>query len=239
MKNRPDIHTTTDYSLFKPINGNREINQLHFDRICQSMADNYLFTIIFVNEKHEIIDGQHRFEAIKHLGLPLNYVILEGMGLEEVQIYNHFLKKWNADDYLHGYVELRKPEYIAYKKFKDKYQFGHNETMAMLTGAQKNGGNVYNKFIIGNFKITHLKEATHLAERIWMFDGLYDGFRRRAFVYAMIFLTSNPSFDFLEFYNKIKAQPSLLSHCNEAKQYVALIEEIYNYRRREKVSLRF
>jgi hypothetical protein len=239
MKNRPNIHTTSDYSLFKPINGNRKIDQLHYERLCKSMADNYLFTVLYVNDKHEIIDGQHRFEAIKSLGLPVHYAIIEGAGLEQVQVYNHFLKKWDSEDYLHGYIELGKPEYIAYKKFKDKYQFGHNETMSMLTGAKGGGGGVYNAFITGRFTITHLKEATYLAERIWMFNGIYDGFRRRAFVYAMLYLNSKSNFDFLEFYNKIKAQPSLLSHCNEAKQYILLIEEIYNYRRREKVNLRY
>jgi ParB-like chromosome segregation protein Spo0J len=30
------------------------------------MAENYLFTVIIVNEKYEIIDGQHRFDVIKN-----------------------------------------------------------------------------------------------------------------------------------------------------------------------------
>jgi hypothetical protein len=159
MKHRPNIHTTSDYSLFKPIGGNREINQLHYERLRKSMAENCLFTVLYVNEKHEIIDGQHRFEAIKSLGLPVHYVIIEGAGLEQVQVYNHFLKKWDCDDYLHGYIELGKPEYISYKKFKDKYKFGHNETMSMLSGMGKAGGSIYNTFITGNYRITHLKEA--------------------------------------------------------------------------------
>jgi hypothetical protein len=239
MKDRPQIHTTTDYSLFSHINGNREVSQLHLERLRKSMSDNYLFTVIFVNEKHQIIDGQHRFEAIKSLGLPLNYVILEGKGLQEVQTFNLFQKKWTTDDYLHGYLELGKSEYAIYKSFKDRYGFGHNETMAMLAGMSANGGGQYQHFINGTFRVTHLEEATRHAERIWMFNGIYSGYQRRTFVFAMLYLFNKPNFEFIDFYNKIKAQPSLLTHCNDAKQYVHLIEEIYNYRRREKVSLRY
>lgn len=228
-----------DYSLFKPVNGNRELNQLHLDRIKKSMSENCLFTILYVNEKHEIIDGQHRFEALKSLGLPIHYVVLEGAGLQDVQIYNHFLKKWNSDDYLSGYCELGYPQYIAYKKFKDKYGFGHNETMSMLSGARTGNGGTYNDFITGRFRITHLKEATMTAEKIWMLNGIYDGFQRRSFVYAIVYLLTKPHFDFMEFLQKIKSQPSLLTHCNDTKQYVLLIEEVYNYRRRDKINLRY
>jgi hypothetical protein len=228
-----------DYSLFKPVNGNRELNQLHLERIKKSMSQNCLFTILYVNEKHQIIDGQHRFEALKALGLPINYIVIEGAGLQDVQIYNHFLKKWDSDDYLSGYCELGYPEYLKYKAFKDRYQFGANETMALLTGARAGGGGVYNDFITGKFRVTNLSQATDVAQKIWMLEGVYDGFRRRAFVFAMMYLLGKPHFDFMEFLQKVKAQPTLLSHCNEAKQYVLLIEEVYNYRRREKVNLRF
>ena len=61
------VHTTTDYFLFKPINGNRNINRLHLSRLKKSIEENYLFTVIIVNENYEIIDGQHRFECIKEL----------------------------------------------------------------------------------------------------------------------------------------------------------------------------
>ena len=43
----------------------------------------------------------------------------------------------------------------------------------------------------------------------------------------------------LQSFYKSKNQPSALTDCNDSKQYVSLIEEIYNYRRREKVNLRY
>jgi hypothetical protein len=238
-KHSNQVHTTTDYFLFKPIEGNRTKNLLHISRLKKSMEKNYLFTVIIVNEHYEIIDGQHRFECVKELQLPLNYIICKGYGLNEVHVLNQNSKTWNADDYLTGYCNLGDKNYLQYKKFKDKYQLGHNESMAILSGNNSISKLLVENFKDGKFKIVDLKNAEEKAEKIWMFKDIYEGFKRRAFVYAMLYLFDKPQFDFAEFLQKVRNQPSALTNCNDAKQYISLIEEIYNYRRREKVNLRY
>jgi ParB-like chromosome segregation protein Spo0J len=79
-----EILKTSDYTLFRTIEGNRNINLLHLNRLRQSMLEKYLFTIIIVNENMEIIDGQHRFTVCRELGLPVYYVICQDYGLAEV-----------------------------------------------------------------------------------------------------------------------------------------------------------
>ena len=74
-KNSIQVHTTTDYNRFITVGGNRNKNQLHLMRLRKSIEKKYLFTVILVNESYEIIDGQHRFEIIRELNLPLHYVI--------------------------------------------------------------------------------------------------------------------------------------------------------------------
>ena len=78
---------------------------MHINRLKKSMADNYLFTVIIVNENYEIIDGQHRFDVIK-IKTPLHYIMCCGYGLNEVHILNQNSKTWNADDYATGYCNL-------------------------------------------------------------------------------------------------------------------------------------
>jgi hypothetical protein len=239
VKYSNQVHTTIDYYLFKPIDGNRNKNQLHLNRLKKSMSDNLLFTVIIVNEKYEIIDGQHRFDVVRDLTLPLNYIVCEGYGLNEVHILNQNSKTWNADDYLTGYCNLGNKDYLKYKEFKEKYNFGHNECMAMLTGINVGGGELFNLFKNGLFKITDYNEACLQADKIMLFEPYYDGCKRRAFVYALLELFDKEQFEFTEFLQKVKLQPSALTNCNDIKQYVSLIEEIYNYRRREKVNLRY
>lgn len=51
VKHSNQVHTTTDYFLFKSIEGNRNKNLLHINRLKKSMSENYLFTVIIVNDK--------------------------------------------------------------------------------------------------------------------------------------------------------------------------------------------
>ncbi len=240
VKKENQVHTTTDYSLFKSIDGNRNKNLLHINRLKKSMSENYLFTIITVNEKYEIIDGQHRFEIIKELNLPLNYVICEGYGLNEVHILNANSKTWSSDDYLEAYCKLGYSDYILYRNFKQRYGFGTRENVSILSG-----GNIYVKtdhmkeFFKGNFKVVNYSECCNMAEKIELISKYYKGYKRRAFVYAMISLFKNKNFNFDEFIQKLQYQQNQLVDCVNSSQYIALIEEIYNFRRREKINLRY
>ena len=72
-----------------------------------------------------------------------------------------------------------------------------------------------------------------------MIEPYYAGVRRRSFIYAMMSLFKNPNFEYTEFIQKLKLQPTALQDCTNINNYKTLIEEIYNYRRREKVNLRF
>jgi hypothetical protein len=231
------VHTTTDYFLFKSIDGNRNKNLLHINRLKKSMSEYYLFTIIIVNEKYEIIDGQHRFDVIQELKLPLHYVICKGYGLEEVHILNANSKTWNSDDYLEGYCNLGNDNYKKYKEFKDTYGLGHRECMIILSGESDHS--IVNTFYRGEFKIKNYNESCIIAEKILLIEQYYDGTKRRAFVFAMLKLFKNSNFEFTEFLQKLKCQPNSITDCLNINQYVSLIEEIYNYRRREKVNLRF
>jgi hypothetical protein len=243
LKNEPmancstQVQTTTNYFLFKPIEGNRNKNLLHINRLKESMSENYLFTVIIVNEKLEIIDGSHRFDVIQDLKLPLNYIVVKGYGLNEVHILNRNSKTWNADDYLTGYCNLGYDHYLKYASFKEKYNLGHNETMSLLFG-------IPNKididvFYRGDFKVKCLKTAEEIIEKIMMIEPYYNAVKRRSFIYTMMSLFKNKNFEFTEFLQKLKLQPTALQDCTSVTNYKVLIEEIYNYRRRDKVNLRY
>ena len=239
VKTSNQVHTTTDYFLFKPIDGNRNKDLLHLNRLRKSMEQNYLFTVIIVNENYEIIDGQHRFEIISEFKLPLHYIICKGYGIKEVHILNLNSKTWNAGDFLTGYCNLGYKDYLRFREFYNKYGFGYNESIAMLTGNTTNGGSDFQKFQKGEFKITHWSDACKNAERLCLFKDFFPYWKNRSFVFAMLILFKNNNFEFVEFYKKVKDQPNLLMKCSDSMQYISLIEEIYNYRRREKINLRY
>jgi hypothetical protein len=232
------VQTTTNYSMFTPIDGNRTLNELHKNRLRKSMEQNYLFTVIIVNEKKEIIDGQHRFTCIKELDLPLHYIVCEGYGIKEVHILNENNKTWNMDDYLDGYCKLGYDDYILYKSFKDKYKFNHNVCISLLS-------KVFNKryfqdFSKGLFKVENYKKGCEIADCLMRIAPFYKGYSRREFVSVIISLIkNNKKFDFDHFLTKVKKQPTSLVDCTTQDSYRMLIEDIYNYKSRDKVNLRY
>ena len=81
--------------------------------------------------------------------------------------------------------------------------------------------------------------AQDWANKIRMVGTYYNGYDRRPFISAIIFLFSNDLFDFNEFMHKLRLQPSALVDCVNAEQYRTVIEDIYNWRSRNKVSFKY
>lgn len=231
------IHTTTNYAQFKQLTGNRSINKSHKAKLMESMRKNYRFTVITVNERNEVIDGQHRLSCAKELGLPVHYVVCEGYGLNDVQQLNANLKRWTTNDYLDGYCEMGNEEYLFYRSFKSTFGLGHKECLRLLTGTYN--GESFDDFREGNFVVKHRVRAMDFAEKIVALEDLYPGVRRQAFVYAMIDMLELPQFDYDRFRSKLERQRAKMHDCSTSAQYKDLIETIYNFYTSDKVNLRF
>ena len=225
------VMMTNDYNMFKYIDGNRDVNKLHLKRLRESIAEKYITVPIIINEKNQIIDGQHRFQSARDLNKPVYYIKIDGLDLQDVQRLNTNTKNWTADAYLDGYCRLGLPDYIKYREYKNKYGFGHNEVSALLLNNTRYHGGRNLDFKNGTFKINDYNLAVKNAEKIHMVSKFYDGFQRRAFVYAMLDLFKNPDYNHAEFLNKLSYQSVKLVDCTDVQQYLILIEEIYNYKR--------
>lgn len=233
------IYQTNDYGLFSYATGNRPINDGHVREIVNSMEKEYLMTIIFVNERFEIIDGQHRHRAIQQLGKPLFFSVVNGYGEDEMQIYNLNGSNWNNSDFCSRFIALGNQNYIDYRRFRNKYKFGHGESLMMLTNAVKFSTQI--GFKEGLFEIRNYKEACEIAEEIYRVEPYFkDGFRNRGFVLCIFnLLKNNKSFSMDKFIHKCKEHTSFLKKCATTDQYMDMIEHLYNYRSANKVSLKY
>jgi hypothetical protein len=236
-KNSTQVHQTNNYDLFKSIDGNRNKNALHIQRLRKSIASKYLFTVIIVNENYEIIDGQHRFQVLRELGLPIYYVICKGYSIEEVQILNANSKTWSTTDYLAGYCNMGYPDYIEFDRFMKRHKICWQVASVLLHGGDS--GRVVESFKAGTYKIKDLYFAEAAVKKLQEVGKYYDGYKRRWFVWALVRLLKKDTFQFEEFLHKLKQQPTALKHCTDVNEYISVMEAIYNYRRGEKVNLRF
>lgn len=99
MKQTNEIKRTNNYDMFKRLEGNRFVDPKKVNKLKKSINEvGYISNPIIVNEKMEVIDGQHRLEALKELG---NKQLQKG-GLEVSQFeYENAIIKLN---YLNRYI---------------------------------------------------------------------------------------------------------------------------------------
>jgi len=229
------VQQTTDYSKFKFLQGNRDINKAHAQRIKDSMENKTIISPILVNEKNEVIDGQHRLKALQELGKPVHYLKVNGYGLDEVQILNMNSKNWTTEAFLDSYVDLGYTEYIKFQEFKDSYDFNFSAALILAAGLNIR----FETFRIGKFKFDDLSEAYQRADKVTMIKPYFDNYNHATFVRTMLQLFENENFEFSQFMSKLSYQPRALQIQQRVSQYLVMIEEIYNFKSRDKVSLRF
>lgn len=255
MKIVNQVNQTNDYNLFKSLKGNRSVNKLHVQRLKESFKGDYLMSPIIVNQSYEIIDGQHRFNAAKDLNLPVNFIICNDYSLAEVQILNTNMKNWKKEDYLNAFCDLKHPEYLKFRNFMRQFPaFGISASEAILTGQlsvkqgtdsslefsnSKSGRYTIKYFEQGDLVISDMEYSKECAEKIMMIKPYYEGFNRISFVRSMLGIFRIENYNHSQLLDRLKSSPTALQHCANVTQYKLLIEDIYNFRSREKVSLRF
>lgn len=253
MKNvETQIFKTYDYNDFKSLDGNRDINIIHVNRLKESFKKQYLISPINVNENFEIIDGQHRFQAAKELELPIYYYISNNYGLKEIQILNTNMKNWKKEDYLKGFCDLKYPEYIKFKEFMNKFpDFGINSCEAILTNTVstntrkdkniKNGSGSYlvKTFQDGGLKIKDYNKSLDIANKIMMIKPYYEGYNKNVFIKAMIGVMKVEGYNHKTFINKLSKLNGHMKNCSTTAQYKEIIEKIYNHKSRNPLSLRY
>ena len=241
QSNEAQIFQTHDLSIFKTLKGNRPVNPSHLKGLLKSVKENYLPTIIIVNDKMEIIDGQHRNEVCKILNFPIKYIIRPGYGLKEAQALNANSKIWTDKDHISSFATLGKEDYQQLLAFIEKYKFGIKESERLLTGVSTHSGKSGSRSLAktGEFKVVNLARAEKWAQTILSIEPYYKGVRRRSFFHAMFRLLNQKDknmtpFKSATFLNKLEKNSLRLQDCVTVEMYIKDIEKIYNYRSKEK-----
>ncbi len=244
------INQTFDYDRFSPLLGNRELNRANIEKLKKSMKENYLLCPIIVNRDWQIIDGQHRHQAVKELDYPLYYFMCKGYGLKEVQRLNSNQRNWTNLDYLNSFCEMGHENYLEVRNFwrKNKHLTLTN-CLTLLHPTQNsfnsqtksiNGTEVkLNEFSQGKWVSGDIKFAQKVANQIYILKSLFDFTTKRTFVGALKKVNQNESFDFSNFLKKCRKFPAKVYDTTNTNNCLLMMENLYNYRNRDKVSLRY
>lgn len=242
---------TNNYDLFKIMPDNRNINLLHVKRLVESFNEQYLISPIIVNERHEVIDGQHRLQACRETNKPVFYIPIKGYGIKQVQILNTNQSNWKKIDYLHSYcAEGRKP-YLEFKEFMNAFpdfQMKSCERLIALNSSGRKTGFIGGQkaqmkdFEEGKLYIPNIAKSYQIARKVMDFKPYFKEFSNPTFVSSLMpLMLKSKSYEHKEMLHKLGNCPIKLTVCNDIAAYRMLLEDIYNYKRQKenKVSFRY
>jgi hypothetical protein len=132
------IYVTRDYDRFTYYEGNRSINPSKVKNLLKSFNERHYPVPIVVDEKMQVLEGQHRLESAKKGGFPVFYLILEG-DINPTQVIRQLNSEQTAfslADYLKLYAEDDRGAYIHFQNLYNHY----DEMLNDLGFTKKAGG---------------------------------------------------------------------------------------------------
>lgn len=235
------IQETRDYDKFKLLRANREQNRGHIEALKRAFDESGNLTKvqpILVNEKLEIIDGQHRFTAAKDREEPIYYTVVPGLRIEDARKLNLLQRSWKIDDFAYSYAEQGYQSYQNYLKLREDYDLNHSVTMAALHPSNakgkfkdfREGRLIFPDEVMENVQ----KRLEKFLEVIGTNDLLRDRRRSRDFAQAFFRITEIEGYDQKRMVKKLELfGPALVHAYSSTSEYQRMLEEIFNYRASE------
>lgn len=224
---------TTNYSLFKVKQGNRVINQKHVEKLKDSFQKHdYLPSCpIIVDEDFNVIDGQHRLEAAKQLGIAVYYVTEKEPDNDLLIDLNITQRKWTSPDYVNYYAEKGNEHYIRFRQLLKDIPLDVNTLLDMAKNTDIGGSYLTNVLKTGLMKIekTEVIRAHQTYEKVLT---LRDALRIKLtgrMVKAVIKLQHNPKFSWSIMLNKAKQFYVKSYPCTTKQEWMDMLTMVYNY----------
>lgn len=225
---------TKDYSIFKALYGNRPVLEQREKTIRKSIEKNGLrYTVIIVNEKLEIIDGQGRFEVLKELGLPIRYIVVPGLTLDDCQVLNSATTSWKVQDYIDSFVARGNENYVRLDMLMKRHVnvpirsilYTFTESLGNRSDDVKNG-------LVRCDEETFKRADAMLSYAERFLNEAVSGYKTY-FLIAVMFCANVNGVDRKRLYDKwtkYGGSNTLQTHVVSVPDAVRMLEKIYNYK---------
>ena len=242
------IFTTTNYSMFGYIGGNRNVNPTNLKKITESIAKKHIKTNAVIcildytdsDKPLKIVDGQHRFEACEKLQIPVSYVIDDTLNLSsilnDITLMNTASKEWDVSDFMNSEAQKGNQNYILYRDIYTKYyeNFDHEALFFILNNDNgRQSSNVgYPMFKQGKLQFEK-SDSTYLINRLnelSKFNGFSEIGGKRYYQKALNLLLNCRGFDSEHMMNKLQQRVSTIQKCSTIVGALDQLSGIYNHK---------
>lgn len=263
---RTVVMLTSDYGMFKHINGNRDLLESNIQAIMNQLRERGQQQPIIINDRNEVIDGQHRLEACKRLKMPIQYIKRSGATLDDVISTNIVGKKWGVQDYINRFVAEGNENYVQLQNFLE-----HAKTLGFPAGTairiargvvahnmyymcddgvvRRSAGSVYtgkkkykklyavgDDIRLGKFKMRDVDDAHRRLEQVFMFKE-FSFYTKMSFVTAVMQCMRIDAMDFDRLLESARKYPRKWNNEASAENFIHMFEDVYNWRRKNKLPI--
>lgn len=237
--NGQDVFWTEDYELFITLSGNRSLNINHINRLKKCIRNEgwRKSSLIIVNHNMRVYDGQHRIQALKELKreigrtYKIGYIIDDQLSLRKTQNLNSLVLPWKPTDYIESNIRLGREDYKFIKEVMNEFSLPYTAVLALI---ESNNGNIStDAFRSGDIEIKDKQLIWFYASCIQKIKPYFKNYNSRSFVSAMAFFLSKTNFNFDEFLHKVALNRDKLYPVTTINKYKQVIQEAYNFRRRD------
>jgi len=238
------IHSTRDLSVFKILEGNRNINLGNVERLVKSIEENgFLQLPIIVNENYEVIDGQHRLEAARKLNSIIYYHKVNNYDLKTAIALNRNQSNWSLADYIRSYCDLDYKDYIKLQEFHKANNDFTIMICAELTSSdgyyiysqnKNDKGDLIRK---GNFQFNPNNKAEYIFNAIRKIKLVIPDATSAYYIRALNTCLKNTEFNLNQFVKKAETYPDQHRKSNVQGVIISNIEHIYNFRNQGKTRI--
>src|SRR5271170_2730885 len=127
------VEKTRNYSIFNILKGNRPLDRYHLKKLRNSIEKHNHLNLhpIIVNQRFEVIDGQHRLECARQLDIDIFYIKSDVIEDEHLIECNVNQKSFEVENYIDYFaIKEKKNEYI---QLKDMLKSSALKPKALLT----------------------------------------------------------------------------------------------------------
>jgi hypothetical protein len=225
------IQSTNQYQLFGNISSNREVDKKHVKRLAIAISENNLLHLnpIIVNADMQVIDGQHRLQAAKMLGLPIYYVQDSNVSKGQIAALNTNQKNWATMDYVNFWTVEKSPGFKELAKFINRSKLPVSAAVNLL--AEDTAGAL--KYMReGSVDISNMEMANEIIDFLHQIAEQYgyDWFLCGGVAGALRKMWEHPEFSAEKLAEKIAIQPRAVVPCTSNKKYLEMLAEVYNFK---------
>lgn len=218
---------TLNYTQFKFDSNNREISERHVQKIKQSIKDfGYIAgRPVLVSPEFVIIDGQHRYLAMKELEMPIVYEVLTGDSIQKVMALNANQAQWKIEDYIKSYANQGIECYRQLLRFEEKYKLGLTKSIDVFFISKHGATNEIKKGKTFDFN----KQSDQVAEFINSLEKT-PFVKKMAFIRAIVYLFKKANPQQIEY---IRNNVLMIPNCSNMGEFVTVFENMLNKNKKQ------